>query len=86
MILNRQEGMAGREALRRTRVTLLQPLMVMIVEELGKAGAPHSFKFTGDLSNDLSTRARSFSSLVRGGMAVDAAVAATGLLLDSAGE
>ena len=86
MILNRQEGMAGREALRRTRVTLLQPLMVMIVEELGKAGAPHKFSFTGDLSNDLSTRARSFASLVRGGMAVGDAVAATGLLLDSAGE
>ena len=73
--------MAARESLRRLRVVTLQPLMVMITNELAKAGAPHSFKFSGDLSNDLSTRARSFNALVRGGMSIDAAVAATGLLL-----
>ena len=81
LVMGRQEGMAARESLRRLRVVTLQPLMVMITNELAKAGAPHSFKFSGDLSNDLSTRARSFNALVRGGMSIDAAVAATGLRL-----
>ena len=79
--MGKQEGMGARESLRRFKVVSLQPLMASIVAELAKAGAPHSFKFTGDLSNDLSTRARSFSALVRGGMPLAEATAVSGLLI-----
>ena len=81
MILNRQEGMAGRESLRRLRVTLLEPLAAMIVAELTKAGSPHSFSVGGDLANDLATKARSFAQLVRGGMPLAEATAVSGLLI-----
>ena len=81
LVMGKQEGMGARESLRRFKVVSLQPLMASIVAELAKAGAPHSFKFTGDLSNDLATRARSFAQLVRGGMPLAEATAVSGLLI-----
>ena len=62
-------------------MTLLEPILIGIIQELGKAGAPHSFAFGGDLANDLATKARSFSQLVRGGMPLAEATAVSGLLV-----
>ena len=81
LVMGKQEGMAARESLRRTRVTLLEPILIGIIQELGKAGAPHSFAFGGDLANDLATKARSFAQLVRGGMPLAEATAVSGLLV-----
>ena len=80
LILGKLEGTAAREALRRARVTTLEPVMKQISKELAKCGQPHRFKFTGDLANSLTDRARSFASLVKAGMPLDQAAATSGVL------
>ena len=81
LILGTLEGAASREALRRCRVLTLEPIMKQVVKELSKCVQPHKFRFTGDLANDLTSRARAFASLVKGGgMALDQAAAVSGVL------
>ena len=83
-LLMKSEGMASRELLRRVRATLLEPLTEITLAELTKTGNPHKAEFSGDLATDLATRARSFQSLVKGGMDIDKAAALSGLILDDA--
>ena len=80
LILGALEGTAAREALRRCRVTVLEPILQFVARELAKCGQPHQFKFSGEWSNDLGIRARSFAALVKGGMAIEKAAAISGVL------
>ena len=81
LILGTLGGSAAREALRRCRVLTLEPIMKQLIKELSKCVQPHKFRFTGDLANDLTSRARAFASLVKGGgMALDQAAAVSGVL------
>ena len=80
LILGKVEGTAAREALRRARVVTLEPVMRLIARELGKTRNPHSFKFSGDLANDLTSRARAFAAMVKAGMGLPEAAAASGIL------
>ena len=84
LILGTPEGMASREALRRCRVLTLEPILKILARELSKCGQPHKFRFGGDLANSLTDRARSFTSLVKGGMSLADASAASGILLEEA--
>ena len=81
-LLMKSEGMSSRELLRRVKATLLEPLMQTVLAELDKTDNVHTSKFSGDLSTDLATRARSFQNLVKSGMSIDRAAALAGLILE----
>ncbi len=76
------DGTAKREALRQWHLGTVQPLARVVERELTeKFGVPVRLRF--DLYNvDLAGRAQAFQKLVAGGMAVDKALAISGLLAD----
>ena len=75
------DGTSKREALRQWHLGTVQPLARQLDHELSmKLGAPVRLRF--DLYNvDLAGRAQAFQKLVAGGVAVDQALATTGLLV-----
>ena len=56
--------------------------MGVVMAELSKTGNPHNFEFSGELSTDIATRARSFQNLVKSGMTVSKAASLSGLVLE----
>ena len=70
-----------RASFRRFLTTGLEPLGKVIAAELtAKLDGPVSFDFTGTYAHDLAGRAAAFAKLVQGGMAVEKAVAVSGLV------
>lgn len=77
------DGTSQRESLRRFLTTGLQPLGELVAEELAaKLDLPSvRFDFTGTYAHDLAGRAQAFQKLAAGGMAVDQALAVSGLVV-----
>ena len=80
LLLEKLQGVGAREAMRRLRVATLEPLMKQVSRELHKCGQPHRFRFGADLTNSLTDKARTFASLVKGGMPIEQAVSVSGVL------
>ena len=82
-LIERTDGVLAREELRRYVHVTAEPAALVVAGELShKLGAPGlSFDFSALFASDLSGRARSFASLVKGGMAVQEAAALSGLVV-----
>ena len=80
LIFSSGEGTAKREDLRRCRTLCLEPILRNVGAELAKTGNAHQWRFSGDLANSLTDKARSFASLTRGGMSLSDSAAASGIL------
>ena len=75
------QGTAAREAYRQVLFGLISPLGKIVSAELsGKLAAPVSLGWDELRAADISGRARAFTSMVNGGMALDRAAALSGLL------
>ena len=76
------DGTSKREAMRQFHIGTVQPLARILERELSeKFGVPVRLRF--DLYNvDLAGRAQAFQKLVAGGVAVNEALATSGLLTD----
>ena len=76
------DGTAQRESWRRFLHGSVQPLALLIAEELGeKLDVPDlSLSFDSLMASDLSGRARAFQSMVNGGMQIDKAAGLAGLM------
>ena len=75
------DGTSQRESWRRFVMGAVEPLLEMVIEELeAKLETRISFDLTGLWAHDLQGRATAFQKMVAGGMALDAAVAASGLM------
>ena len=76
-----QDGTAQRESLRRYFSITVEPLAGLLAAELSaKLEADIGLSFKGRFAADLTGRARSFQSMVKGGMATDRAAALAGLM------
>ena len=77
------QGTASREAYRRLLHSTLAPLGQIVCDELReKLHSDIAFDWSALGAADISGRARAFQSLVGGGMAVQEAVATSGLMID----
>lgn len=77
------QGTAGREGWRRFLHGTVDPLGVLVAEELTrKFEFPVSLDFSALQASDISGRARAFQSMVGGGMDVSKAAALSGLLIN----
>ena len=75
------DGTARREAYRQTASSLLLPLARLVGYELSmKLDDDVSLQFGELAAADIASKARAFQALVNGGMALDAAAAASGIL------
>ena len=80
---SRSEGTSQRESFRRFLHTTIVPVARLLEAEIStKLETEIRLGFDGLFASDLSGRARAFSSLVKGGMALDKAAALAGLLSD----
>ena len=78
------DGTSQREALRRWHMGTVEPLAGLLAHELtAKLETPVTFRFD-KYPLDLAGRASAFKGMVAGGVAVDRALALTGLLADDA--
>ena len=76
------DGTSQREALRRWHMGTVMPLARLLEDELSrKLDAPIRLRFDG-YAMDLQSRASTFQKLVAGGVAVNEALAVSGLLVD----
>ena len=74
------DGTSQREAFRRFLTTGVQPVADLVAEELSvKLAVPVGFCFEGLYAHDLAGRAAAFQKLVGGGMALEKALAVSGL-------
>ena len=77
------DGTSQREAWRRFVMGAVEPLLEIVGEELErKLETTISFDLTGLWAHDLQGRASAFQKMVQGGMALEQAVAASGVLSD----
>ena len=77
------DGTSQREAWRRFVMGAVEPLLEIVGEELeAKLETTISFDLTGLWAHDLQGRASAFQKMVQGGMALEQAVAASGVLSD----
>ena len=75
------DGTGQREARRRFLHGTVQPLANMLAVELARAtGYPCSISFESLFASDIQGRARAFQSLVGGGLPIEDAATASGLV------
>jgi len=74
------DGTAQREAWRRYLHGTVAPLGRLVTTAAARAGVPFDLDWSQLFASDISGRARAFQSLVGGGMSIEAAAAASGLL------
>ena len=74
------DGTAQREAWRRYMHGTVAPLGRLVAVEAARIGLPIDIDFESLFASDVQGRARAFASLVGGGMSLEAAAAATGIL------
>ena len=74
------DGTAQREAWRRYMHGTVSPLGRLVAVEAARIGLPIEIDFEALFASDIQGRARAFSSLVQGGMSLEAAAAASGIL------
>ena len=80
-LVSESEGTGQREAWRRFLHGTVQPLADIVADELTRAtGARASINFESLFASDIQGRARAFQSMVGGGMDIEAAAAASGLV------
>ena len=83
-LLERSDGTLAREEMRRFLHSSISPVSRIVADELAvKLDTPGlAFDFKNLFASDLSGRARSFQSMVGGGMEVERAAALAGLMVD----
>ena len=74
------DGTAQREAWRRYMHGTVAPLGRLVAVEAARIGLPVDIDFESLFASDIQGRARAFASLVQGGMSLEAAAAASGIL------
>ena len=83
LLMGRSDGTLAREGWRQLLHGTLRPVARMIADELAAKldlSAPPVFDFTALYASDLAGRAQAFQKLVAGGVALESALATTGLL------
>ena len=83
LLMGRSDGTLAREGWRQLLHGTLRPVARMIADELAAKldlSAPPVFDFTALYASDLAGRAQAFQKLVAGGVAIESALATTGLL------
>ena len=79
-LLQRSDGVGQREAWRRYLHGTVAPLGNLIEAEAERIGLPIAISWDNLFASDVVGRARAFQSLVGGGMSLEAAAAASGIL------
>ena len=84
-LLERSDGTLAREEMRRFLHSTISPVARVVADEMAvKLDTPGlAFDFSSLFASDLSGRARSFQSMVGGGMEVSKAAALAGLMVDN---
>lgn len=78
------DGTSQRESWRRFVMGAVEPLLSQVGEEISrKLETDISFDLSGLWAHDLAGRAQAFKNLAAGGMAIEAAVAASGIMAES---
>ncbi|MDE0658055.1 MAG: hypothetical protein OXI79_00235 [Gammaproteobacteria bacterium] len=81
-LVTNSDGTAQREAWRRYLHGTVSPLARVVTEAAAGAGLDLELSFDALFASDIQGRARAFQSLVKGGMEIDQAVRASGLLVE----
>lgn len=79
-LVQKSDGTAQREAWRRYLHGTISPIGKLFEYESKRIGLPVSISFDSLFASDIQGRARAFQSLVKGGMTIERAAAASGLL------
>lgn len=82
-LVDDSEGTAQREAWRRYLHGTVAPLGRLVSAEAARIGLPIAIDWDSLFASDIQGRARAFQSLVAGGMSLEAAAAASGILGES---
>ena len=80
-LMDRSDGTAQREGWRRYLHGTVAPLGRLVETESARIGLPVTLDWDALFASDVQGRARAFQSLVQGGMPLEAAAAASGILI-----